>query len=480
MKRILVLFLTLASAGALFAQQVWEGSSAVSVYGVFPASGYYGASDSFPQNTLVSVEDLDTGKQATVLIIDRSGGSGLLLLVSKQAGDALGIVPGTTAHVRVTLAKQPLASGGPGDLPYSPDSDVYPAAGVGDPTSLAFLNQYLAKKGAAPAPAAPQAEAAPSAAAAAAPGGGPLPAPQVAELAPGAAAPRSAQAPVAAPAAPTPPAQPSESPRVVALQPEATPPVSNRPPAIAQLPEPKLALATPQVAGLSGSQPPAEAAPQLVPVAPSAPAGAGPALAQAGPVASELPTLVPPAGGSLASPSASPSLPSGINPRVLALAEPAPPVAGPEFALRGELPLPSLAAPGAAALAAAPQAEAQAPAQAPAPAEGAAPAAGARPQAAAAPTSGPAPAAGGAIRAESSLVSDKYYVQLGVFLESGSALNMASSLSPLYPVSVYAARKGTRELYKVLVGPLNSDEGGSVLYHFIDRGYRDAFLRKVD
>ena len=485
MKRILALCLAFACAGALFAQEVWEGNSAVSAYGVFPSTGFYGASNSFPQNTLVSVQDLDTGKQATVLIIDRTAASGLLLLLSKDAGDALGVAPGTTAHVRVTLAKQPLASGGPGDLPYSPDSDVYPAAGVGSPTSLAFLDQYLAKKRKTEAPSSP---ASPAPSAAAAPAAGK--APQLAELAPPATAVSPASptvppspavaAPSAAPAgaAPEVAAPPSSTPTVVALQPAATPSVSNQPPAIEKLPEPAVVVPSPQVAELSGSNPPEEAAPQLVPVTPSAPSGRAAAPpAESGPLASELPTLTPPAGGALAEvpPSAVPPVPAGSIPQVLALAEPAPAVVGPEFALQGELPTPTLAAPSVAALA--PTPPAAAPAEAAKPETREPTAGGAQPATAQAPAIA---AAAGSIRAESSLLSDKYYVQLGVFLESGSALNMASSLSPLYPVSVYAAHKGARELYKVLVGPLSSDEGGSVLYHFIDRGYRDAFLRKVE
>ena len=475
MKRIFALCLTFACASPLFAQEVWEGSTAVSAYGVFPSTGFYGASNSFPQNTLVSVQDLDTGKQAAVLIIDRTAERGLLLLLSKDAGDALGITPGTTAHVRVTLAKQPMALRGAGDLPYSPDSDIYPAAGVGNPTSLAFLDQYLAKKGTSAAPSSPKT-------AAGAPAGA---APQVAELAPpavaGPAAPIAGQAiPAPAVEAPAPAAasrqvapQTSGEPTVVALQPGATPSVNNQPPPIQKLPEPAVVVPSPQVAELSGSTPPAEAVPQLVPVTPPAPSGlAATTPAQSAPVASELPTLTPPQGTALAAvpPSAVPQVPAGSSPLVVAMVEPAPPESGAEFALQGELPTPSLVAPSTTALAATPPAGATG---APAAAEAAA--AGA--EAVQAPAGA---AAAGGIRTESSLVADRYYVQLGVFVESGSALNMASSLSPLYPVSVYAARKGTRELYKVLVGPLNSDEGGSVLYHFIDRGYRDAFLRKVE
>ncbi len=145
MKRSFLIVLILLSAPLfLSAQSVWEGSCAVGAYNSFPSTGLYGASDSFPQNTLVTVENTQTNQKATVLIIDRLNNSGLFLLLSKDAGAAIGLSAGEVSQVKVTLAKKSSSlSQGPGDLPYSTDPDVFPAAGVGNPQSLSFLDQYL-------------------------------------------------------------------------------------------------------------------------------------------------------------------------------------------------------------------------------------------------------------------------------------------------------------------------------------------------
>ncbi|HUX20439.1 MAG TPA: SPOR domain-containing protein, partial [Spirochaetia bacterium] len=61
MKRSYLIALILLSAPlVLSAQSVWEGSAAVGGYGSFPSTGLYGASDSFSQNTLVTVENPQT------------------------------------------------------------------------------------------------------------------------------------------------------------------------------------------------------------------------------------------------------------------------------------------------------------------------------------------------------------------------------------------------------------------------------------
>lgn len=501
MKRFFVLVCVLACAGTLAAEQVWEGDTAVSAYGSFPSSGFYGASSSFPQNTLVVVQDSATGKEATVLIIDRSSANGLLLLLSRDAGRALGIAPGATARVRVTLAKAPEGPPHPGDLPYSPDSDIYPAAGAADPYSLAFLNRYLAAQKAPGAAVAAAGAGAAGAAAGAAPTS--IPAPlaatpvkPAAEGAPERSAAKVAAAPTPPPAAvaasapthppaaaPTPPpaqttppsappvtaeaaAQPTlargEQPLALSLAPQEVEPANNQPPPISALPLPPVVAPTVSALALSSGAPPAAQSPQLV--AP-APAPAPPGVIGAAPSPSALPTVQPPPAERAAIPAgtvpAAPAAPLN-GPESLALAEPTP-LGATGYALLGRLPSPEPPAALAAAPSSAPSARA------------------ANLHAQTAPSAGsPAGGAASPVKSARALVANRYYVQLGAFVESDSALAMAHSLSPLYPVSVYTAHSGTREIYKVMVGPLTYDEGGSVLYHFIDSGYHGAFLRKVE
>ncbi len=397
-------FLTCASA--LFAQQTWEGTAAVSSYGVFPSSGLYGASNSFPQNTLVNVKNLDNGKQTSVLIIDRVSESGLFLLLSNDAGAALGVASGGSARVEITLPSGPTAAGSPGDLPYSPDSDINPAAGVGNPSSLAFLNRYLATT------------ATSSVSQAASPAAG---------LAAGAAPAASAKSAALAPSSS------AGTPEVPEIEPLPTPPVNNGAPKLAALPAPVLRSAgSAPSEDLAGIQPPQAAA-----------------LSQAGAVAP--PTEI--AG----------------EPRVLDLSEPAAPRSEP-LALSGSLPVPASAAPAGVLAASAAQAV---PSAQTAPV----PVAGSEVAAATQPTQASLPAG---VQPEASMAADSYYVQLASFFESGNALSLAASLSQVYPVSVFAATTSSRQVYRVLVGPLKRDESGALLYQFIALGYRDAFLRKVN
>ena len=67
------------------------------------------------------------------------------------------------------------------------------------------------------------------------------------------------------------------------------------------------------------------------------------------------------------------------------------------------------------------------------------------------------------------------YLQLAVFSTPASARSTAARFSPTYPVLVL---NQDNALYKVLVGPLSSDESGALLLNFKAQGFRDAFIRK--
>lgn len=72
-----------------------------------------------------------------------------------------------------------------------------------------------------------------------------------------------------------------------------------------------------------------------------------------------------------------------------------------------------------------------------------------------------------------------HYIQLGVFGDERGASAAVSRLEPEYPVLVWFPEEDTRDLFKVMVGPLMPDESGTLLYLFKAGGYRDAFLRKM-
>jgi len=136
MKRLVYLLAFAACFVPLaFAQSAWEGNAVVSAYGEFPRSGSYGASNSFPLNSIVEVTNLANGKRTRVIIADRIDTSGIFLLVSQDAARQLEMKLSEPARVRV----QPVAGGditsvSPNrDLPFSPDPDVNPSASVGNP-----------------------------------------------------------------------------------------------------------------------------------------------------------------------------------------------------------------------------------------------------------------------------------------------------------------------------------------------------------
>ncbi len=78
----------------------------------------------------------------------------------------------------------------------------------------------------------------------------------------------------------------------------------------------------------------------------------------------------------------------------------------------------------------------------------------------------------------SKLKKGAFYLQLGAYKEEYSAKDLADALAAHYPVTVFVSKNSGISRYKVMVGPLNSDEGGSLLFSFRARGYKDAFLRR--
>ncbi|TFG58755.1 MAG: SPOR domain-containing protein [Spirochaetales bacterium] len=74
------------------------------------------------------------------------------------------------------------------------------------------------------------------------------------------------------------------------------------------------------------------------------------------------------------------------------------------------------------------------------------------------------------------LQKGSYYLQLGVYAEADSAKRLADRYSPSFPVSIY--KPDGDKFYKVLLGPVNEDETGSLLYNFKAKGFKDAFIRQ--
>ena len=74
--------------------------------------------------------------------------------------------------------------------------------------------------------------------------------------------------------------------------------------------------------------------------------------------------------------------------------------------------------------------------------------------------------------------TDAYYLQLGAYASEKIAQDLAASLPSTYPTLVVAPAGAGAGMFKVLIGPLNRAESGTVLTRFRYRGFPDAFLKR--
>ena len=104
MKKITVLFavaVLLFSQGAAWA--VWEGNAGVGSAGNFPGSGMYALSDMFPKNTLVDIQNLETGLSVRAVVVGLSGVPVLVASVSPEVAESLNIKEGSVSRVRISV-----------------------------------------------------------------------------------------------------------------------------------------------------------------------------------------------------------------------------------------------------------------------------------------------------------------------------------------------------------------------------------------
>lgn len=134
MRRYVPFLFVLAFVAALpaLAQSGWEGNAVVGAQGEFPDEGLYAASNSFPRNRTIEVENLDTGDTATVVVSKRVEQPGIFLVLSGEAARELGLERGESARVAARpQATDPGRLNGRAEQPRSPDPDVNPAAELG-------------------------------------------------------------------------------------------------------------------------------------------------------------------------------------------------------------------------------------------------------------------------------------------------------------------------------------------------------------
>jgi len=125
--------LFLATDGALNAAPgVWEGAASVAPYGELPERGYYASTSSFPRNTVIDVINLETGKSVQAIVASPNNKqAGGLVMLSRDAAEALGMYNNSTGRVRLSLPSDKIANSRYIDgRSFSGDPDFDPRAAV--------------------------------------------------------------------------------------------------------------------------------------------------------------------------------------------------------------------------------------------------------------------------------------------------------------------------------------------------------------
>jgi hypothetical protein len=125
MKRVLGAIVLLLAASGLWAQSTWRGQAEIWTARNLPADGLVAASNEFPPNTLLTIENYKTHKSVQVRVVAAlPSGSTDLVLLSPRAAQALDIKAGEVPLVGAQID----ASGLGADRPDNPDPDVNPLA----------------------------------------------------------------------------------------------------------------------------------------------------------------------------------------------------------------------------------------------------------------------------------------------------------------------------------------------------------------
>ncbi len=144
----------LAILGSVGASSDWEGSAVIGRYGAFPSEGYYGASNSFSRNSVVTVTSIHTGRSVDVIITGRVSEPGVFISLSRQAAEELGIERMEPVRVRVspldTSIDPVIIPDAAEARPFSRDPDVNPFATADDQPLFTPYDPVAAEPEAAP------------------------------------------------------------------------------------------------------------------------------------------------------------------------------------------------------------------------------------------------------------------------------------------------------------------------------------------
>jgi cell division septation protein DedD len=74
--------------------------------------------------------------------------------------------------------------------------------------------------------------------------------------------------------------------------------------------------------------------------------------------------------------------------------------------------------------------------------------------------------------------TSSYFLQLAAYGNEKLARELAAKLAPTYPALVLTPSNQGASIFKVVIGPLNRAESGTLLTWFRYRGFPDAFLKQ--
>jgi len=437
MKRFSILiacvFLCFAYSAAS-AWAIWEGNAGIAAASEFPGKGMYAKSDMFPKNTVVLIENLETGIKVRAVVTGSSGISGLVAVLSPETAAALNIRSGSVSRVRISIPsvvseKSATGVAGTETAPVSADPDVNPAAATAGAAPIPLESIANAQENplvpldTANAAATPEAGAATTSNAPAAPEKSAATESVADQTVPANAAAESAEpvesaAPVAA-VAPVTVASDGESAEPAATE-SGEAPAKAESEAVAE-PDALAPAAENQVA----ASPAFYDEPELA--ATETPASGEEAL----PIESDSVALVP------TEPNP-PARSEGLD--AAAVAAGSAPVAAPVMATATTAP--TSAAPVASTSDAA--------------------------------SSG----ALAALPCVTSLAKGSYYVQIASYSDPVRAKKVVDGYAAKYPIIVEQGSTARGSVLKVCVGPVKKDEYGAILERFKSLGFKDAFVRK--
>jgi hypothetical protein len=164
MKRFAVFIGMLVLAAACLSAAVWDGSAVAGVVGDFPGDGLYGACNSFPRDTSVTITNLENGKTITVTVTKGIENPGVFIALSPKAALELDMRAGAAARIRAVAMTANQAEAGlpPTRAGESADPDFNPKVYVDREKAAVKAAAALSPPSLAAAEPAPATEKAPS------------------------------------------------------------------------------------------------------------------------------------------------------------------------------------------------------------------------------------------------------------------------------------------------------------------------------